>query len=45
MAPRDEEARQRRLRALRAREQEREQLRARFRQIIATGRIEPSPGL
>lgn len=45
MAPRDDAARKRRLRALAARQVEREQWRARYRQLAAAQRSDADPGV
>jgi hypothetical protein len=45
MAPTDPEARQRRLRALRVREQDRERFRAYLRELIASRRTNTPPGV
>jgi hypothetical protein len=45
LAPDDEQARQRRLRALKARQREREQWRAEFRRLFAAERANASTGL
>jgi hypothetical protein len=45
MAPKDPEARQRRLRALAERQRDRERLREHFRRLIARQRQEPSAGV
>jgi hypothetical protein len=45
MAPRDGEARERRRRALAARDHEREQWRAQCRRLVAARRAEPGTGL